>query len=472
MRELARAPRLAPPGNTLEGLGVGKGVDSPLAHRTTIDSDATPAAPLPEPGAVLDGRYRLDAVLGAGGMGVVYTATHLTTGKHVAIKWMRARERSSDEQAKAAERFVREAKAAARIEHPNVVDVYDVGGDPLTPYLVMERLRGENLRTRLERQPLSWEEAVRLLAPVMQALGRAHAVGVVHRDLKPDNLFLAERPDGEHLLKVLDFGISRLASYGDDVEVSLTRTGAMIGTPVYMPLEQLRGASDLDGRTDVYALGVVLYEALTGQRPFPARNPAEYGALLASSEPLPLSALRPELKGAREDVVMRALARDREDRFESMEAFREALLATAGPTPALSSPRGRVLALALAGAAVCALLAIVLLRGSPHEPLRVESEPARPHAAGTQPAHKPDEATPRQLPSAPPVREAPASVALGAPAPPVSLLPVTEPKRPRKAKPGTPGPSAKPALPATPATPTGSPAASPEDPALMKRDEF
>jgi serine/threonine protein kinase len=307
---------------------------------------------------VLDGRYRLDSILGAGGMGFVYAATQLATGKQVAIKVMRAREQSYAEQVKAAERFVREAKAAARIQHPNVVDVYDVGGDPLSPYLVMERLRGESLRARIGREPLTWDEATTLLPAVLHALDLAHKAGVVHRDLKPDNLFLVEQADGTRILKILDFGVSRLQSH-DDVDISLTRSGAIVGTPVYMPIEQLRGDPDLDGRTDVFAMGVVLYESLCGQRPFPARNAAEYGAQLAATEPAPLSKARPALRGDPEEVVLRALARDRDDRFASMADFRSALLtaraAERSPNPWIN--RGLTIAALIVGGVLAVLAA-------------------------------------------------------------------------------------------------------------------
>jgi serine/threonine protein kinase len=457
LREVAHVSRVKPPGFR----GAGPAGDA----NTTVSLDL-PVAPtlragppgerrLPQPGEVLDQRYRLEAVLGSGGMGVVYTATQLSTKKQVAIKWMRPREGSYEERSRAAERFVREARAAARIAHPNVLDVYDVGGDALAPYLVMERLHGESLRERLSRGPLGWDELVTLVAPVLQALDQAHAAGVVHRDLKPDNLFLATQPDGQTLLKVLDFGVSRLLSHEDDIEVSLTRTGALIGTPVYMPLEQLRGEHDLDGRTDVYAMGVVLYEALCGERPFPAKNAAEYGALLASSSPAPPSKLRPELRGARESVVLKALSRERDGRFASMEAFRAALLGAVAESHRRTGAWIVVLALT-----ALSILAFLLFAREP------SPAPTTHTAAPITPAPQPP---PPEAPSAAPVQ--------------VTDRPITpagestpSPPRPRPTRMRTPTPptAVTPGPPAPVPAPEPAPVAPPEpaDDARMKPDEF
>jgi serine/threonine-protein kinase len=209
--------------------------------------------------------------------------------------------------------------------------VYDASSDEATPYLVMERLEGETLRARIERAPLSWDELLILLVPALRGVVELHRQGIIHRDLKPDNVFLAVEPgSAQPCAKVLDFGVSLLRSV-DALEESLTGTGAIVGTPSYMPLEQLRGDDSVDARTDVYALGVVLFEALSGRRPWQARSAAEYGALLASARPTRLSTLRPELKGAREAAIMKALERRPEDRHPSVEAFIAALLETSRP---------------------------------------------------------------------------------------------------------------------------------------------
>jgi hypothetical protein len=458
LRDVAHVPAARPPGpaaNTTVSVAAGEAA--------TLPAELPADRPLPQPGEVLDQRYRLDGVLGSGGMGVVYTATQLSTRKQVAIKWMRPREGTARDQTRAAERFVREARAAARIHHPNVVDVYDVCGGSQTPYLVMERLHGESLRERLTRGPVSWDELVALLAPVMSALDRAHAAGVVHRDLKPDNLFLATETDGSTVLKVLDFGVSRLLSHEEEVEISLTRTGAVLGTPVYMPLEQLRGEPDLDGRTDVYAMGVVLYEALCGERPFPARNAAEYGAMLATSTPRLPSKVRPELKGAREGVVMKALARDRQDRFASMEAFRVALLGAG-----TARKGGRAAPITLALLLVAALAAALLWRS------HSEDEQAAPVAA---PVPRPAAVSAPQVAPASTTAAAERAASQQPAAPPTTITPPGEtafkaPRPARRKQPVSPAAPAAPAQTAAPLPGASEPAAQPVDDARMKPDEF
>jgi tRNA A-37 threonylcarbamoyl transferase component Bud32 len=305
----------------------------------------------PEAGELVDGRYRIEQGLGSGGMGVVFAATHVATGRKVALKWLISRGlyRTQSERDAAVQRFLREAQAAGRIKHPNVVDVYDAGTDPGAPYLVMEKLEGETLRARIERGTIGWDEALEVLVPAMHGVMAAHAQGVVHRDLKPDNIFLAQSAGGAIVPKVLDFGVSRL-HVPDSAEPSLTRTGTLIGTPAYMPLEQLRGEGNVDARTDVYALGVMLYEMLAGRRPYVARNAADFAALIASEPPSALGAHRPELRGAREAAVMKALARAPADRQASVQELIDQLGRAAVSRPRSRWPAIVALSLALAGA--------------------------------------------------------------------------------------------------------------------------
>ncbi|HEY6879897.1 MAG TPA: serine/threonine-protein kinase [Polyangiales bacterium] len=286
----------------------------------------------PALGSIIDGRYRLESRLGAGGMGVVFAAVHTRTHKRVALKWMReeALVRSEQERQAARLRFAREARIAASIRHPNVVDVYDASREGEHPYLVMELLEGETLGARLRSAPLSWEALLAVLLPAMEGVAALHRQGVLHRDLKPDNVFV-ERFAGGLRPKVLDFGVASFDASASGDEASLTREGGVVGTPGYMPLEQLRGARDLDRRTDVYALGVIAYEALAGARPFRAGNAAEHAALLASSRPRDLGELLPSLRGPRARAVMKALARDPNERHPSVEAFAEALRKAAPP---------------------------------------------------------------------------------------------------------------------------------------------
>jgi serine/threonine-protein kinase len=277
---------------------------------------------MPKPGDLVAGKYMIEQLLGEGGMGAVFAATHRFTGKQVAIKWMLP-EVARDEDA--VHRFMREAQAAGRINHPNVVDVYDVGQHEDSFFLVMELLRGEPLTSALSRRDLTVREMLELLLRAMRGVAAAHRQGVVHRDLKPDNIFLAYEDDGaDREPKVLDFGISKVSNEGQ-LNPRLTRTGNVVGTPYYMPPEQIRGSDNLDRRADVYAFGVILYEALTGQVPFMADT---YGALvleIATGTPKAPEELAPGLPQDLSRVVMRAMARNAADRFADMESLIHAL---------------------------------------------------------------------------------------------------------------------------------------------------
>lgn len=283
--------------------------------------DTDSSAELPLRGEVIDGKYRIEELLGRGGMGAVFRATHVVSEKPVAIKWLlRA---VSDDQAR--RRFAREARAVGRIDHPNVVDLYDVCQEGDRNYLVMQLLRGESLRKRLGRGPLDATAAVDLLLPVMQGVAAAHQAGVIHRDLKPDNIFLCEAPDGSpREAKVLDFGVSSITA-AEGADATLTQAGALLGSPAYMSPEQLKSSHDVDARTDVYAFGVILYEVLAGARPFQAES---YGTLIVAitnSDPKPLSKVRADLPPGLEQVVLRAFAREQTARYPNMASLIEAL---------------------------------------------------------------------------------------------------------------------------------------------------
>ncbi|CAN5924502.1 hypothetical protein BH11MYX4_BH11MYX4_40700 [soil metagenome] len=262
-------------------------------------------------GEVLASKYRLDELLGSGGMGHVYRAVNLDVGRAVAIKVLRL----EHVQTQVVERFLREARAANLVRHPNVVDVLDIGREADgTPFIVQELLEGEDLARLMERRggKLPLPEVVELLAPVIDAVGEAHAQGVIHRDIKPENVFLARTKRGI-VPKLLDFGISKVSA----PDLLVTEIGVMMGTPAYMPPEQVEGASTADARSDVWALGVMLFELITGRMPFEAPDaPSLFLAIATADAPTLLdvgAVVPPEISR----VVARCLRRRPEERYPS-----------------------------------------------------------------------------------------------------------------------------------------------------------
>jgi serine/threonine-protein kinase len=261
--------------------------------------------------ALLAGRFRLEERLGAGGMGEVYAAFDEREGRRVAIKRLAA-----DADLEAIARFVREAQATAAAAHANVVEAHElVTREDGPPFIVLERLEGETLEAALERGPLAPAEAARVVVQLLAALEAVHRAGIVHRDVKPANVLLCE---GGTRVKLIDFGVAKLLG-----ERGLTRTGTLVGTPLYMAPEQLRD-EPVDARTDVYAAGATLYEALTGRPPFVEDGARLMKAVLVG-ELTPIRDLRPSIDPALARVVHQALAKSRELRFESAAAMRVAL---------------------------------------------------------------------------------------------------------------------------------------------------
>jgi serine/threonine protein kinase len=265
-------------------------------------------------GSTVAGKYHIDRLIGRGGMGAVFQATNAAIGKRVALKFLGA-ETSKD--GDAATRFQREAEAASLAESPHIVQIFDSGrSEQGLPFLVMELLTGEDLRARLRREGrLTSEAAVRIGLQILKALKQAHAAGIVHRDLKPDNVFLCRRDDEPSFVKIVDFGISKLQQRaGVD---TLTHKGAVLGTAFYMSPEQAQSFSDIDGRTDLFSLGAILYEMLTGEPPHSAPT---YEAILigiCTRDAADVRAKAPEVPEKLARVIARALARDRDERYSS-----------------------------------------------------------------------------------------------------------------------------------------------------------
>jgi serine/threonine-protein kinase len=277
------------------------------------------------PGDIIDGKYRIVRLIGEGGMGAVYEGENTRIHRRVAIKVLHA---GVAEQGEAVARFEREAQAAGRIGSEHIVEVLDLGtlanGDR---YLVMEYLDGEGLGGRIKsRGRLSAGELAPIAHQLMEGLAAAHGAGIIHRDLKPDNVFLLRSRGGKaDFVKLLDFGISKFSQLSGDSGFSMTRTGAVMGTPYYMAPEQAKGSRELDHRVDIYATGVILYEALTGQVPFNADTFNELLFKIVLEEPRPLAQVEPSIDPGFAAIVAKAMAREPAHRFASANEFQNAL---------------------------------------------------------------------------------------------------------------------------------------------------
>jgi serine/threonine-protein kinase len=448
-------------------------------------------------------------------MGVVVQATHLELDERVAMKFLLPH---AIENAEAATRFVREARAAVKIKSEHVARVTDVGRlENGAPYIVMEFLQGSDLAAVLQGGPLSIEDAVDFLLQASDAMAEAHAANIVHRDLKPSNLFMSMRSDGTPIIKVLDFGISKV-NVPDTSDAGLTRTTTIMGSPFYMSPEQMRSSKDVDHRTDIWALGVILYELLTGTQPFNGETLPQLVAAILAEPPQSLRARRPEVPVELEAVVLSCLEKDRDRRYQSIGTLAQALMnfaprrsrhtaeriirlsgldvpssvssgfsqsgstfptASGSTSPGATSPgntapgartntawtdtnraspQGRTAALVLGGVGVIAVLAggaFFALRGN----AGASSEPAAsatPHAADVAVTPVPVARPPEVAPVVPPVESAAAP-----PEPPPSAAKSASP-RPPAARPSAPRPSAASAPPsAPPPAPVHAPAPAP-----------
>ncbi len=442
-------------------------------------------------GDVLAGKYRVERILGAGGMGVVVAAQHIQLDEKVALKFL------LPEALKVPEllaRFEREARAACKIKSDHVARVTDVGKlDSGSPYMVMEYLDGGDLSGWLEKHGrLPIEQAVGYIIQASEAIAEAHSIGIVHRDLKPANLFCIKRPNGQLAIKVLDFGISKMTSATENVQ--MTRTTAVIGSPVYMSPEQMQTSKGVDARTDIWSMGIILFELLAGRVPFDSVTVTELAIRVAMEPPPPVTSLRADVPAGLEQAIQKCLEKPREKRFQnvaelavaiapfgtrhargSLERIQGTLQLTHGATelaprvsvapaasPAASTQgswnvtgsgttgKGRSKAVfGIAGAAVAALIVVgFLVARKGHAPVATASmaPPTPVISAPPLPAAVPPPVAPSAAPLPDPVPSAPAAPAASAvaTAPSQHASPASTPVRPAAApRPAAPAPAAK-----------------------------
>jgi serine/threonine-protein kinase len=445
-----------------------------------VSEDDVPSLP---PGTLIAGKFRIEKLLGAGAMGAVYAIEHMLTHHRRALKLLHPHVVQNTEIVR---RFLNEASAAGRAGSPHLVETFDAGTLPTgEPYLVMEMLDGESMGHMLERErALGYERAADLVAQAAEGIAAAHRAGIIHRDLKPDNLFITAK-DGKPFVKILDFGVSKFAEGPSTLpgDHKATRAGAMIGSPAYMSREQIFGSTDIDARTDVFSLGVVLYEALTGTRPFEAPTLEQLAMRITTGTSTPIETLRPDLPVGLMEVVRQAIAADREQRLPSAQALVEALkpyrsatttqvappvsndlglmktIAETTPAGALSSvsavtgmtapPKSKA-PLAVVGAGVVTVLAVVgLLLARSREPAAISMPSDVSAKQGVSAAPTPPASFLAAVPAPAPLAPAEAPSAAIAPLPEAGVA--VAHRAPSPARPPAPAAAAAPA--STPAKP-------------------
>ena len=361
------------------------------ASDPAMNQGPTSLSPL-EPGAVLAGKYRIERIIGQGGMGIVAAAHHIQLEQRVALKLMLPHAMVSGE---AVSRFLREARAAARISSEHVARVFDVGSlETGEPYIAMEYLEGTDISQLLStRGRLASEEAIDYLLQACEALAEAHAAGIIHRDLKPGNLFLVHRVDGQRLVKVLDFGISKMTDPASQSNAPATRTSALMGSPLYMSPEQMGSSKAVDARSDVWALGVVFYEMLSGSSPFNGETLPQVCGMVMNEEPPPLAERAPGLPPLIYEVVSRCLQKQPAARFQSVAELAHALEPIASPRARQSVTRISHVQ-GLAPRASAAPQAPPTAQSPQHAAQVITGPPAQPHAGTYAPL---SETTPPQV---------------------------------------------------------------------------
>lgn len=309
-----------------------------MAAQAQIEASSSPNDLPVRAGDVVSGKFRVERLLGEGGMGFVFEAVHMQLDERVALKFLRKEALSQPD---IVARFEREARAAVKLKSEHVARVLDVGDHGGVPYFVMEFLEGRDLEERIHQDgPLPIDTAVDLIVQACEGLTEAHARGIVHRDIKPANLFVVRRADGREVVKLLDFGISKAALTGDvaSVDLSASKTVSIMGSPYYMSPEQIRSTRDVDHRTDVWSLGVVLFELLTGRTPFAAENFSALLAVVLEQDHPRLGAFREDVPPDLELVMDRCLEKRRDGRYQTAAELAIALL------PFTRSRRSRVIA--------------------------------------------------------------------------------------------------------------------------------